>query len=251
MGGAMDRGIHPRMRAVRLLGRALGAAALALVLAACGHRAPASSPAGLAALQPPAPPEPGPNYRIQLGDELHVRFTYQPEMNEQVPVRPDGRISLVATGEIDAVGRTPTELERVIVERTSAHLRNPEVTVIVTKLGEQRVYVGGEVLTPGYIPLRAGMTPLQAVLERGGFKPTAKRDSVLLMTPGADGRFSAARIDLKQVADDGVPERVRLHPNDVLYVPRTWIADMNIVVDQYIRGLIPTLPRVGAGVSVN
>jgi len=245
------------MRTVRLLGRALGAAALALALAACGHRAPASSAASassadmLPALQPPAPPEPGPNYRIQLGDELHVRFTYQPEMNEQVPVRPDGRISLVATGEIDAVGHTPPELERVIVERTSAHLRNPEVTVIVTKLGEQRVYIGGEVGSPGYIPLRVGMTPLQAVLERGGFKTTAKRDSVLLLTPGADGRSSAARIDLQQVADDGVPERVRLHPNDVLYVPRTWIADMNIVVDQYIRGLIPTLPRVGAGVQVN
>ncbi len=180
-----------------------------------------------------------------------MRFTYQPEMNEQVPVRPDGRISLVSTGEIDAVGRTPPELERVIVERTSAHLRNPEVTVIVTKLGEQRVYVGGEVGSPGYIPLRGGMTPLQAVLERGGFKTTAKRESVLLLTPGADGSFSAARIDMKQVVDDGVPERVRLHPNDVLYVPRTWIADMNVVVDQYIRGLIPTLPRVGAGVQVN
>src|SRR5437867_1942720 len=97
MGGAMDREIHPRMRTVRLLGRGLGAAALALVLAACGHRAPASSAVMLPALQPPAPPEPGPTYCIQLGDELHVRFTYQPEMNEQVPVRPDGRISLVST----------------------------------------------------------------------------------------------------------------------------------------------------------
>src|SRR5438067_1692532 len=156
----MNTGMHLRMRTVRLLGRALGATALALVLAACGHRAPASSAVMLPALQPPQPPEPGPTYRIQLGDELHVRFTFQPEMNEQVPVRPDGRISLVSTGEIDAVGHTPPELERVIVERSSAHLRNPEVTVIVTKLGEQRVYVGGEVLTPGYIPLRAGMTSL-------------------------------------------------------------------------------------------
>src|SRR5258705_82690 len=137
----MDTGMHLRMRTVRLLGRALGAAALALVLAACGHRPPASSSAGLAALQP--------------------------------------------------------------------------------------------------------------VLDRGGFKTAAKRESVLLLTPGADGSFSAARIDMKQVEDDGVPERVRLHPNDVLYVPRTWIADMNVVVDQYIRGLIPTLPRVGAGVQVN
>src|SRR2546430_13620802 len=187
----MDTGIHLRMKTSRPLGRALGAAALALLLAGCGHRAPASSPAGLAALQPPVPPEPGPNYRIQLGDELHVRFTYQPEMNEQVPVRPDGRISLVSTGEIDAVGRTPSELERVIVERTSAHLRNPEVTVIVTKLGETRAYVGGEVLSPGDIPLRAGMTPLQAVPERGGVDRTAQRGRVPPLTPRAEGRFSA------------------------------------------------------------
>src|SRR3989442_11239555 len=211
MGGARDREIHPRMTTVRLPGRALGATALALVLAACGHRPPASSSVMLPALQPPQPPEPGPTYRIQRGDELHVRCTYQPEMNEQVPVRPDGRISLVSTGEIDAVGHTPPELERLIVERSSSHLRNPEVTVVVTKLGEQRVYVGGEVAQPGYVVLVAGMTPLQAVLQRGGFKKTAKLDSVLLMTPGADGHFSAARVDLQQVVDAGVPERVRLH----------------------------------------
>jgi polysaccharide export outer membrane protein len=245
----MNGRIHLGIGTVGLLGRACVAATL--VLGACGHRAPANGPAVVAALQPPVSPEPGPTYRIQLGDELHVRFMYQPDMSEAIPVRPDGRISLVSTGEIDAVGLTPTELAQVIVERSSAHLRNPEVTVIVTKLGEQRVYIGGEVLTPGYIPLRAGMTPLQAVMERGGFKATAKRESVLLLTPGAEGRFSAARIDLKQVLDDGVPERVRLHPNDVLYVPPTWIADMDTVVDQYVRGLIPALPRVGAGVSVN
>jgi hypothetical protein len=95
------------------------------------------------------------------------------------------------------------------------------------------------------------MTPLQAVLQSGGFKPSAKLDSVLLMTPGADGRFSAARVDMKQVVDNGVPERLHLHPNDVIYVPRTWIADMDLVVDQYVRGLIPSLPRVGAGYSLS
>jgi polysaccharide export outer membrane protein len=245
----MNTRIHLGIGTVGLLGHACVAATL--VLAACGHRAPASGPAAFAALQPPVSPEPGPAYRIQLGDELHVRFMYQPDMSEAVPVRPDGRISLMTTGEIDAVGLTPSELERVIVERSSAHLRNPEVTVIVTKLGDQRVYIGGEVLAPGYVTLRVGMTPLQAVLERGGFKTTAKRDSVLLITPGADGRFSAARIDLKQVLDDGVSERVRLHPSDVVYVPPSWIGNMDTVVDLYVRGLIPALPRIGAGVSVN
>jgi protein involved in polysaccharide export with SLBB domain len=230
-------------------GRALGALAVALALAGCGHRAP-SNGAPPAALQPPAPPQPGPSYRIQLGDELHVRFLFQPDMSEVVPVRPDGRISLVSAGEIYVVGLTPPELERVVVERSSTHFRNPEVTVIVTKLGEQRVYIGGEVLSPGYIALRAGMTPLQAVLERGGFKPTAKKDSVILLTQAADGQFSAVRMNLKQVVEDGVPERVRLHPNDVIYVPLTWIGNTDNIVDEWVRGLVPSFPRVGAGYSI-
>jgi len=227
--------------------------AAALAVAGCGgHRNAAQGAGGapVAALMPPAPPTAGPTYRIQAGDELHVRFLYQPDMNEQVPVRPDGRITLASTGEIVAVGLTPSELEDLVVEKSSSRLRDPEVTVIVTKLAEQRVYVGGEVTKPGYVALRADMTPLQAVLQSGGFTKRAKLDSVLLMTPGADGRFSAARVDLDQVVQAGVPERVRLHPNDVIYVPPTWVADMNDVVDQYVRGLIPALPRVGVGASV-
>src|SRR5262249_35059985 len=145
-------------------------------------------------------------------------------------------------GELEAVGLTPTELERVIVEKSSTRLRNPEVTVVVSKLGDQRVYIGGEVGKPGYVSLQPNMTPLQAILQSGGFKKTAKLDSVLLLTPGPDGHFAAARVDMKQVVYSGIPERVRLHPNDVVYVPATWISDMDDVVDQYVRGLIPSLP---------
>jgi protein involved in polysaccharide export with SLBB domain len=225
----------------------------ALALGGCARRAPVAplTTGDIAALQPASAPEPGPEYRIGQGDELHVRFLYQPDMNEQIPVRPDGRISLASTGEITAVGMTPRELEALIVERSSTRLRNPEVTVVVTKLGEQRVYVGGEVARPGFVPLRPDMTPLQAVLQSGGFTRRAKLDSVLLMTPGGDGKFSAARVDMQQVVNAGIPERVRLHPNDVLFVPQTWVADMNDVVDMYVRGLIPTLPRVGVGASLN
>jgi protein involved in polysaccharide export with SLBB domain len=244
-----------RMKSVRAVSLLLGTALLGVVSAGCAKRAPepapVPAPGPTAALLPPATPEPGPAYRIQLGDELHVRFIYQPDQNEQTPVRPDGRITLATTGEIAVVGLTPTELEQLIVEKSSKRLRDPEVTVIVTKLGEQRVYVGGEVARPGFVVLRPDMTLLQAVLQSGGFRKTAKLNSVLLMTPDADGQFSAARIDMQQVVESGVPERVRLHPNDVLYVPPTWISDMNDVVDLYVRGLFPALPRVGAGYSLN
>jgi protein involved in polysaccharide export with SLBB domain len=221
-----------------------------LVAAACGPRSSGSSPA-MAALAPAPPPEPGLEYRIQSGDELHVRFPYQPDVNEEVPVRPDGRITLATTGELVVTGLTPSELQRLIIEKSSSRLRNPDVIVVVTKVAEQRIYVGGEVRKPGYVTLLPGMTPLQAVVQTGGFRETAKLESVLLLTPGAGGKFSAARMDMAQVVNDGVPERVRLHPGDVVYVPTTWIADMNIVVDQYVRGLIPALPRVGVGYSLS
>jgi polysaccharide biosynthesis/export protein len=250
IGGAMSRRMHERMTA-RCVAVAL--LTLAAALAGCGSRGarPDGSPGAVAALLPAAPPTPGPTYRISQGDELHVRFLYQPELNEQLPVRPDGRISLASTGEITVVGLTPRELEQLVIERSSTRLRNPEVTVVVTKLGEQRVYVGGEVARPGFVTLRPDMTILQAVLQAGGFRKTAKLDSVLLMTPGADGQFAAARVDMAVVVEGGVPERVRLHPNDVVYAPPTWVSDMNDVVDQWVRGLIPALPRVGVGYSLS
>jgi polysaccharide export outer membrane protein len=229
-----------------------GAVALAVWALGCGAKPAAQlDGAAAAALMAPAAPEVTPEYRIQIGDELHIRFTYQPEMNEALPVRTDGVITLATTGEIRAAGLTPDELQELIVERSAARLRDPEVTVIVTKMGEQRVYVGGEVGRSGFVTLQPGMTPLQAILHAGGFRRTAKVDSVLLLTPGRDGQFTAARMNMEQVVEEGVPERVRLGAGDVLFVPATWISDMNDVVNLYVRGLIPVLPRVGVGYSLN
>ena len=209
-----------------------------------------ADPGVVGALMEPPPAEAKSTYKIQIGDELHIRFTYQPEMNEELPVRPDGRISLATTGEILVTGMTPSELEALITQKSSSKLRDPEVHVIVTKVGEQRVYVGGEVARPGYVLLQANMTPVQAVMQSGGFRMTAKPESTLLLSPHRDGEFTAARLNLKQVVEEGVPERVRLAAGDVLYVPASWIGDANQVVDLYVRGLIPVLPRVGVGYSL-
>jgi len=183
------------------------------------------------ALQPPGKPEIGPDYRLQVGDELHVRFLYQPELDEKVPVRPDGRISLGPTGQLDVLGLTPTELEVDIAERSSDKLRDPEVAVIVLAVGEQRVYVGGEVQRPGYVVLQPGMTPLQAITHAGGALRSGKMESVMLLTPGDDGQFSAARMNMQQVLEEGVPERIRLRANDIVYIQKTWETNASVVVD--------------------
>ena len=96
-------------------------------------------------------------------DEIDVKFPFQPSMDHHAVIRPDGMISTPGIGEIAAAGMTPPELEGLIIDKSKARLRDPEVTVILTKMGEQRVYVAGEVEKSNFVPLRPGMTPLQAV----------------------------------------------------------------------------------------
>lgn len=217
---------------------------LAVTVAACssvGRPLPPSSQV-MASLE--APPE-RVDYRISVGDHLNIKFPYQPRSDQELPVRPDGKISLDVTGEIVAEGLTPRELEGAIKERASRRLRDPEVVVIVTQIGDRRVYVGGEVGRPGFVTVREGMTPLQAVLAVGGFKDTAQRDSVLYIARDGRGDYQATRVDLDDVVKNGVPEEVRLRGEDVVYVPASRIANANLFVKQYIRDMLPVESRVG------
>ena len=218
-------------------------------LGGCGSKQP--SPEQMATILAPSEPQPEPQYRLQLGDEIDVKFPFQPSMDHHAVVRPDGKISSPGIGEIDVAGMTPPELEKLLIDKSKSRLRDPEVTVILTKVGEQRVYVAGEVQKANFVPLRSGMTPLQAIAQCGGFRETAKLNSVLIFLPSGGGKFQAARVDMEQVLQDGVPERIRLAANSVVYVPKTWIAEANQVVDQWVRGLMPALPRVGAGYSLS
>jgi polysaccharide export outer membrane protein len=217
-------------------------------------------PAACSSVGRPLPPTPetyararGPvvrdEYRLQVGDVLQVKFPYHGKMNQEVPIRPDGNISLESTGEVAAAGATPGELQEEIRRLSSARLVDPAVVVVVTKLGPRQVYVGGEVTRPGFVTVQEGMTPLQAVLAVGGFKTTAQKDSVLYVARAPDGSYQASRIDLESVVREGAPETVRLEGSDVVYVPASRVANANQFVEQYIRNMLPVDTKAGATAS--
>jgi polysaccharide export outer membrane protein len=213
--------------------------ALACVtLAACaGTRCPAP-PAALTLAAPPAV-EP---YRLQVGDQLAVRFYFNPELNDTLVVRPDGMISLQLIGDVEAAGRTPLALAAAITQRYTAELANPKVTVIVQQFGS-RVYVGGEVGKQGVVPLSGGLTLFQAIQEAGGFLTTAHRKQVILIRKGPDARPVGYAIDVRPIASGERPEQdVFLQPYDVVFVPMSRIANMDLFVKQYIRDLLPVMP---------
>ena len=184
-----------------------------------------------------APQKPAP-YVIQPGDQLDIKFFYNPELNESVTVRPDGKISLQLIDEIQAAGLQPSELDQRLTDLYSQELKKPVLTVIVRSFTGQRVYVGGEVNRQGLITLQPGLTALQAVFQSGGFMETAQPAETLNIRKGPDARPIPLRIDLSEVMAASDPNAdFQLQPDDVVFVPKSAIAEANKFVRQYIEEL--------------
>jgi protein involved in polysaccharide export with SLBB domain len=232
------------MRLIRVFCRATAVCyTLAMVLAGCsGNEKPQPLPP-LDTVRVAPPPD---QYRLYNGDDLRVKFEFQPEHDTRVVVRPDGKIALDVTGEIQAAGLTTKQLEEAIKKKSSERLRDPEVTVIVVQLGERKVWVGGQVRAPGFVSYYPGLTASQAIMNCGGFTDTAQIDSVLHISQ-ADFGYASTRVDLTDVIEYGAPDPVVLAANDQVFVPRTFVGDAGSFVQLYIRNLLPIPPRFGFG----
>ena len=215
-----------------------------LVIVACsnpvGH-IPEINPEQLRAKPVKDPPPTEQTYRMVPYDLITVRFTYHPEQDPKAPVavRPDGNISLDGVGSVRAAGLTPEELGKEIAAQSSKRLKNPEVIVTITQFAPRRVYVGGQVRAPGVVDFKGDMTPLQAVLDRGGFTDDAQKDSVILIRNTGGPEPIIGRINVIQGLEDGMPEKITLVTNDILYVPMSGIARADLWVKQHLRDIIP------------
>jgi len=211
---------------------------ICLDLSACSGSRKAPSPSGEQALQVASQVEQ--EYRIQVGDQLEIKFFYHPELNEQAVVRPDGRISLQLVKEVMAAGFTPAELTQLLSTKYSDELQKPELVVMVRSFGSQRIYVDGEVSKPGMIPLVGYVTVSRAISQAGGLKEGARTTDVVVIRHGAGNRPLPLTVNLQKVYDGtDLQQDIPLKFFDIVYVPRSHIANVNIWVDQYIRKNLP------------
>lgn len=225
--------------------RALVALLALLPIAACTTSSqitvPELQPKDVALLQSAAN-DPKGDYRVEPGDTLSIRFPFHEEMNQEALVRPDGRITANLMGNVDVAGHTTAEIEELLRKGTSDHLRDPEVEVTVATFSPKYVYVTGEVGKPGLVPYRDHLTPLQAVIDAGGFNDTALVSSVILVrSAGWQKNFVSRKMNLTESVGSDSENPLYLAPHDVVYVPRTAIADVNVWVDQHVTQLFPFL----------
>lgn len=218
---------------------------------------------------PPAPLEPAPDaglvtrlapYRIQVGDVLAIRLLLNPELDEEVTVRPDGYISTTVVPNVQAYGLTVPELDSALRRDYSRQLTNPSVNVVVRSFAPTRIYVGGEVNNPGeFITVGPTLTLSQAIARAGGTRFSGDETAVFIIRrgPGDVPQFFATRYDRVRHADDPQAD-VRLAPYDVVYVPRTGIAEVYKFFNQYVQQFVPiswgfsyiVAPQTGTGTVI-
>ncbi len=215
---------------------------LGLLLASCMQHV-AENPAPL-----PPPHATMATYVIEPGDDLDIRFFYNPELNEEVAVRPDGNVSLPLAGEIRASGRTPTQLEEALKDKYSRELRQAAITVIVKGFAGQRVYVDGEVNAPQMVNISGDLSALQAISSAGGFKQSARKTEVLVIRRSGQPKPIVIPVDLQAaIRGKDTAQDIQLQPYDIVFVPQSKIGEVNDWVDQYIRKNIPVPIGVGYG----
>lgn len=185
---------------------------------------------------------PDTNYKVQVGDTLDIKFFYNPELNEkELPVRPDGRISLQLIDEIVAAGLTPDELKNLLKRKyETTELKNVEIAVVVRSFSHQKVFVDGEVGAPRLVPIMGQLTVMQAIAQANGMRESARRFEVIVIRRGRDHKPMITTVNLEKVIDGtDLSQDILLMPFDIVYVPRSPIANADLWVDQYIRRLLP------------
>lgn len=163
------------------------------------------------------------NYIIGPGDTLRIVVMRNPELNAEVPVRPDGKLSSPLVNDVIAVGKTPTELAKDIEKELAEYIRDPSVAILVVQSTSRfsQVKVVGQAVNPRAVAYRSGMTVLDLIIEVGGLSQFAAGNRAKLIRE-RDGKVQEIRVRLSDLLNKGrVSENIALAPGDILVVPET------------------------------
>ena len=157
-------------------------------------------------------------YTIGPADTLLISVWKEPDLTATLPVRPDGMISVPLLDDVQAAGLTPMQLAASLREKLKRYVADPRVTVVVTQMNSQRVYITGEVTHTGATPLLPEMTVLQA-LSTAGFTQFANTKAIYVLR-SEKGKQERIPVNYKALLRGESPERnILLKPGDTIVVP--------------------------------
>jgi polysaccharide biosynthesis/export protein len=169
---------------------------------------------------PGASPEAPETHRIGAGDVLQVVVWKEPDASvPEAAVRADGKITLPLLKEVDVVGYTPSELEKILAEKLKHFINAADVTVVIKQIRSRKAYLVGAVRKEGPIQLDSPMTVLQAIVEGGGLTDYAKKKRIYILR-NDNGRQVRLPFDYEAVIrGEGMEQNIMVLPEDTIVVP--------------------------------
>jgi len=159
------------------------------------------------------------DYKIGKGDVLEVMTWKEPDFSKDIAVRIDGRISFPLLDDLQAQGRTCTEIRNEIQEKLKEFIKHPVVSVAVKVPVSQKFYIIGEVLKPGEYPLTKKLTVLQAFAISGGFSEWASKNDIILIR-NTEGIDNIIRINYSDIVKGRELDlNLRIKADDIIVVP--------------------------------
>lgn len=166
-----------------------------------------------------------PEYIIGPGDTIQIFVWRNPDLSTTVPVRPDGRITVPLVNDMQAAGKTPTQLGHDMEKALSKYVKNPFVTVMVTGFVgpySQQIRVVGQAAKPQSLPYRAHMTLLDVMIAVGGLTQYAAGNDAVIVRK-VDGKRKEFRVRLDDLLNGGdISANVDMLPGDTLIIPEAW-----------------------------
>ena len=191
------------------LGRLIG---IAVVVASLASTAISAQPGEASTSTPPV------EYVIGVEDVLDIVVWRESDITLEVIVRPDGKITVPLVGDVQAAGRTASEIAAELTESLSRYIKEPLVAVIVSQINSFRVYVIGEVNAQGVLELRQRTRLLQALALSKGLTEFADKSDIVLIRE-ENGRIERMEFDYKKlVKDENSSDNIYVKPGDTIIV---------------------------------
>lgn len=178
-------------------------------------------------------------YLIGPGDVLEVFVWRQDDLTMEVAVDAQGKISFPIVGEIEVGGATTKEIGQKISQGLSRYIRNPWVKVSVKEYYGYKVYVLGEVEEPGRYEMERGQRLVEGLAQAEGWTDDAVLRSVVIIRGGFE-QPQVLLVNVNQILKGDLKRNIELQAQDIIYVPRRFIADVNYVLNQ----ILPTLRTI-------
>jgi polysaccharide biosynthesis/export protein len=157
-------------------------------------------------------------YRLGQGDIISITVWKHPNLSEKVPIGPDGRIGYPLIGELEVAGLTISEIQHQVSKKMRSHILDAQVSVVLSALHSYRIYVMGQVISPGVFELDGPITVVQALAMAGGFTPFASKSHISVVNPWhEDG--NPRSFDYDAFTSSKVPSAsIFLQPGDTVLV---------------------------------